>query len=129
MKTFERPADFVLGTDPRKPPRVYGSRRHVLEACFGRCHLKAYSNFISADNGFTWGVKKDKMEVAMERTWTEREWGPRTLQLREYPLREFWAIFVDDGPCHSDTFYEHANVQSKAVFSYGVTVMDRICVC
>ena len=38
------------------------------------------------------------MEVATGRTWTKRGWGPRTLQLREYVLREFWAIIVDDRP-------------------------------
>ena len=78
------------------------------------------AEFINTGRGFIWRDKKDKMEVATGRTWTDREGDPRTLQLREYLLREFWAIFVDDRPLHSDTLYKHANVQSKAVFSYAV---------
>ena len=59
-------------------------------------------------------------------TWTQSEWGPRTLPLREYLLREFWVIFVDDRTFHSDSLYWHANVQSKAVFFCAITVMDKI---
>ena len=54
-------------------------------------------------------LRKTKHEVAMGRTWTKREWGPRTMQLREYVLRDFWA-----------------NVPSTAVFSYAMTFMDKI---
>ena len=85
------------------------------------------AEFTNADCGFIWRVKKDKMEVATGGTWTERERGPRTLQLREYVLREFWAIFVDDRPLYSDACHTHANAQSKAVFSYAMAVMDKIC--
>ena len=42
--------------------------------------------------------------------------GPKTMQLREYALREFLEIFVDDRPFCRDAFFKHANVQSKAVF-------------
>ena len=34
---------------------------------------------------------------------------------------------MDDRLLYSDAFYKHANVQSKAVFSYSMTVMDKIC--
>ena len=47
--------------------------------------------------------------------------------MREYALWEFWEIFVDDRPCCRDPCFKHANVQSKAVFSYAITVMDKIC--
>ena len=40
----------------------------------------------SADDGFMWRVKKDKMEVATGVTWTQSEYGPRTLQLRTDPV-------------------------------------------
>ena len=70
--------------------------------------------------GFVWRVKKDKMEVAMERTWTYFEWGPSALHMKGYALKEFWQKFVDDRPFHSDAINKHANVQSKAVFSYAV---------
>ena len=36
------------------------------------------------------------------------------------------AIFVDDRLFHSDSLHKHAKVQSKAVFSYAMTVMDTI---
>ena len=48
------------------------------------------------------------------------------VQLREYALVEFWEIFVDDRPFCRDACSKHANVQSKAVFSYAMTVTDEI---
>ena len=57
------------------------------------------------------------MENASRRSWTENENNTRTMHLREYTLREFWEIFVDDGPFGADAFFGHVNVQSKAVFS------------
>ena len=85
------------------------------------------TGFTSADFGFImWRVKKDKMGVATGVTWTESEWGPRTLQLREYLLRAFCVFFVDDRPFHSGSLCWHANVQPKAVFSFAMTVMDKI---
>ena len=37
----------------------------------------------------------DKMEKPTGGTWTDFEWSPRPLQLREYALKKFWEIFVD----------------------------------
>ena len=54
------------------------------------------AEFDSADIGREWRGKKDKMERATRGRWTEFECSLRTLQLREYALREFWEIFVDD---------------------------------
>ena len=51
---------------------------------------------------------------------------PRTKELREYALREFWEIFVDDGPLFSDACFKHANVQPKAVCSDAMAIMDAI---
>ena len=59
--------------------------------------------------------KKGKMETATGVTWTKTECE-----------RECWAIIKDDRPFHSDSFHWHANVQSKAVFSFAMTVMDKI---
>ena len=59
--------------------------------------------------------KKDKMETATGVTWTKTECE-----------RECWAIIEDDRPFHSDSFHGHANVQSKAVFSFAMIVMDKI---
>ena len=36
---------------------------------------------------------------------------------------------MDDRPIYSDSLSKHANVQSKAVFSNAMTVMDKICGC
>ena len=73
-------------------------------------------------------VREDVIGEPAECTsaWTESEWGPRTLQLREYLMREFWAIFLDDRPFHCGSLYWHANVQPKTVFSCSMTVMDKI---
>ena len=48
------------------------------------------------------------------------------MQLREYTLKEFWEIFVDDRPFGADAMFRHGNVQSKAVLSYAMTMMDKI---
>ena len=73
-------------------------------------------------------VREDVIGEPAELTsaWTQSEWGPRTLPLREYLLREFWAIFLDDRPFHSGSLCRHANVQPKAVFSCSMAVMDKI---
>ena len=72
------------------------------------------AEFTSANSGFMWRVKKDQVEVATGVTWTDSEWGPRTLQLREYPLRELLAIFVDDRPFHSGSLNWHAKCSIKS---------------
>ena len=61
------------------------------------------------------------MAKASRWSWTENENSPRTMQLREYTLREFWEIFVDDRPFGADACFRHVNVQSKAVFSSAMT--------
>ena len=68
----------------------------------------------SADYGFMRRVKKDIMEMATGVTSTESGWGPRTLQLTEYILREFWAMFVDDRAFHKDSLYWHANLRNDS---------------
>ena len=66
------------------------------------------------------------MEKASRRSWTENENSTRTMHLREYTPREFREIFVDDGPFGADACFRHVNVQSDAVFSYAMTIMDEI---
>ena len=46
-----------------------------------------------------------KMEKASRRPWTENEDSPRTMQLRDYTLRECWEIFVDERPFGADAFF------------------------
>ena len=73
-----------------------------------------------------WRRRKHEMEKASRRLWIEFEHSPRAMQLREYTLKEFWEIFVDDRPFGADAFYRQVNVQSKAVFSFSMTLMDKI---
>ena len=73
-----------------------------------------------------WRSTRNIMERASRRPRTEFEYSPRTMQLREYALREFWEIFVDDRPFCLDACFRHANVRSKSVFSYAMTIMDEI---
>ena len=64
-----------------------------------------------------WRGKKRKTEKATGRQWKEFDFSARSVHLREYALRKFWEIVVDDKPfCRSGGF-KHANVHSKAVFS------------
>ena len=58
--------------------------------------------------------------------WIEHEHSPRATQLRVYTLKEFREIFVDDRPFETDAISRQVNVQSKAVFSYAMTLMDKI---
>ena len=46
--------------------------------------------------------------------------------MREYALREFWKIFVDDRPFCRNACFRHANVRPKADFSYAMAVIDAI---
>ena len=48
------------------------------------------------------------------------------MQLREYTLREFWEIFVDDRTFGADALFRHVNVQSKTAFSFAMPLMDKI---
>ena len=66
------------------------------------------------------------MEKASRRSGTANEITPRAAQLREYTLKEFLEIFVDDRPFGADALFRQTNVQSKAVFSYAMTMMDKI---
>ena len=66
------------------------------------------------------------VEKASRRAWTEYEHSPRAMQMREYTLKEFWEIFVDDRPFGADAIFRQVNVQSKAVFSCAMTLMDKI---
>ena len=71
-----------------------------------------------------WKRRKNKMERASRRrSWTENENSPRT---RECTPREFWEIFVDDRPFGANACFRHVGVQSKAVFSYAMMIMDEI---
>ena len=51
-----------------------------------------------------WKRRRHKVEKASRRSWTKNDNSTRTRHLREYTLREFWEIFVDDGPFGADFF-------------------------
>ena len=53
-------------------------------------------------------------------------WSWRPLQIREYALREFGEILVDDRPFYRDSCCKEADVQPKGVFSYAMTMIDKI---
>ena len=73
-----------------------------------------------------WRGRKNKLERTSRKPWTEFEYSPRMVQLREHALREFWEMFVDDRQFCRDAWSKHAKVQSKAVFSHAMTIMDEI---
>ena len=81
----------------------------------------------SADFVREWRGKKDNMERATGGPWTEFECSPRTLQSREYALRGFWAIFVDERPFCRDASSKNVQKKKEAVFSCAMMVMDKIC--
>ena len=57
------------------------------------------------------------MEKASSGPWPEYEHNPRAMQLREYTLKEFWEMFVDDRPFGTDSTNREVNVQLKKQFS------------
>ena len=73
-----------------------------------------------------WRSLKNIMDKASLKPWTEFQFSPRTLQLRDYALRELWRIFVDDRPFCRNACFRHANVQTRAVLSNATTVVDVI---
>ena len=73
-----------------------------------------------------WKRRQHKMEKALRRPWIDYEHNPSAMQLRGYTLKEFWEIFVDDRPFGAESINRQVNVQSKAVFSYAMTLMDEI---
>ena len=66
------------------------------------------------------------MDKVSREPWIEYEHNPRAMKLREHTLNEFWEIFVDDRPLGADAIDRQVNVQSKAVFSHAMTLMDKI---
>ena len=99
-----------LSTDPRETPRKLVQegmfRELVPEDVIGKPFELSCANV-----GRWWRRRKHKMEKASRRSWTDYVNSPRTKELREYALREFWEIFVDDGPFFCDACFKHANVQ------------------
>ena len=73
-----------------------------------------------------WKRRKNKMEKASRTSWTADENTPRAAPLREYTLKEVWEIFVNGRLFGAGALFRHVNVQSKAVFSYAMTMMDKI---
>ena len=71
-------------------------------------------------------VKKNRTEMTTGATRTESGWSQRSLQLRQCASRKFWVVLGDDRPFYRDSYCKCANVQPKAVFSYAMTVMDKI---
>ena len=65
-----------------------------------------------SENGNT---ESTRWKKASRRSWTEKEHSTRTMQLREYTLKELWEIFVDDRRFGADAMCRQVNVQSKAV--------------
>ena len=88
---FERPGAAVCLQTRR---RRQGRRLLAPQDVIGKLAELRCANVESE-----WRRRKHKMEKA-SRSWTGVE--NRTMQLREYALREFWEIFVDDRPFGAD---------------------------
>ena len=112
--------------DPRVAPRAMAQEDMFLEIVQEDV-IEMPAELNSADFGREWWGRKNKIERATGRPWTEFEYSQRTILLSEFSLRKFCEIFVDDRPFCRNACFRHANVQSKAVFSYAMTIMDKIC--
>ena len=94
---------------------------------FRKMSLKRLPYSIALTMGVNDELRKTKWKRRREGRGQSLNGVQRPLLLREYALREFGEIFVDDRPFCRDACFKHANVQSKAVFSYAMRVMDKIC--
>ena len=92
-----------------------GLKKDVLGTCSGRCNRKACQITMSQKMN-AWKRRKQKMDKASRRSWIEYEHSLRAMQLREYTLKEF--------SFGADAMFRQINVQSKAVFSYAMTMME-----
>ena len=77
-----------LMADPRVAPRAM-AQKGFFGDIVPEDVIEMLAELNSADFGRAWRGMKDKMERATGRPWTEFECSPRTLQSREYALREF----------------------------------------
>ena len=71
-----------------------------------------------------WNRRKYNVEKASRRPWIQYEHSAKAMQLRECTLKEFWEIFADR-PFGKNSTNRDADVQSKAVLSCAMTLMDR----
>ena len=67
------------------------------------------------------------MNAATGRTWTSYEWSCGAWHAKEHVVKEYWQVSVDDRLVPRDATDLKAIAQSKAVFSFARTVMDKIC--
>ena len=78
-------------------------------------------------------LQRPKTETCMEAKETqdgegiEMDLGNKSILVEDKStLNEFWEIFVEDSPFGEDVLLKQVNVHSKAVFSYAMTLMDKI---
>ena len=120
--TLERPEG--PSADP-EGAKGRGSRRMFWELAPGGVFEKDVDSQCPKTRR-AWEPRKIKMEKASRWIWQRNAYNTRTKHLREYTLKEFWEIFVDDCPIGADALLRQENVHSKAVFSYEMTLMDKI---
>ena len=70
-----------------------------------------------------WKRRKCNMEEALDSIWTQSQ---SNAVERIHTERILGFFFLDDRPFGTDFSFREVNVQSKAVFSYAVTSMDKI---
>ena len=113
------------GSRPQGDAKVPRLKVECFGGLFQEMSLRHLLN-LPTQTGFLWRAKKDTMEVATGRTCPIFEWSEIALHTREYVPKKFWQVSVDDRPFDSDPINKHAHVQSKAVFSNAMTVMDNV---
>ena len=97
--------------DPREAPRESSRRMFWELAPEDVIGKPAELQCAKIERG--WKRTKHKMEKVSKRAWTENIYSPGSMQLREYTLREFWEIFVDDRPFGAEAMFRHVNVKHK----------------
>ena len=88
--------------------------------------IETLAEFTNEDWGFVWRVEKTNWKWQLEELGRSSNGVKRAWHTTEHKLKAFWQVFVDDRPFESDAINKHAHIQSKAVFSYAMTVMDSM---
>ena len=73
-----------------------------------------------------WRIKRDQLDMITERTWERHSWSQDSLSARNFTLNEYWNNFVHQLQLDRFEINTHANTQPKSVFSFALTVMDKM---
>ena len=118
---------FCMNRWEENAPWVWSPQGSRHEACLGyRIQGASSVHGLVSMSSEDWRAKKGRFDVWTVRTWPHQESSNRAKLSRDHELNEFWQIFVNDRPVRREATQTQTFAQSRSVFSYAMTVMDKI---